>query len=401
MLALLAVTLLPHFNLLAYEKPRVVRLADEALPIQPRTIVSVVNPKSAGGPHDFSSDGDYWWPNPKNPDGPYIQRDGMTNPANFVAHRELMFTFARTVGKLAAAYKLTGDEKYAAAAAKHLHAWFVDPATRMNPNLKYAQAIHGVTPGRGTGIIDTVHFCDVALGIEALRKSKSFSPEDNAAVTQWFREYLHWMNTDKNGIEERDSLNNHADCWVLQAACFAHVTGDEAMLQTCRERFKTDLLPHQMASDGSFAREVLRTKPYGYSLFVLDIMTSLAQVLSTPQEDLVTWSLPDGRSMAEGVAFMAPYIADKAAWLKNVHRPDTPKKGESPELAPKTNPLVKPDVMYWENWPVRQPALLFGALSTGREDWLNLWEKLEADPTVEEIQRNLPVRQPVLWVGLE
>jgi hypothetical protein len=398
MLAFLAVALLPHFDLAAVEKPRVVRLADQVLSVEPRTIVSVVNPRSAGGPHDFSSDGDYWWPNPKDPNGPYIQRDGMSNPDNFVAHRELMFSFARTVGKLSAAYKLTGDERYAAAAAKHLHAWFVDPATRMNPNLKYAQAIHGITVGRGTGVIDTVHLCDVALGVEALRNSKSLGHEDEAAVTQWFRDYLHWMNTDPNGIEERDSLNNHADCWVLQASCFAHLAGDQQMLETCRERFKTDLLPHQMAPDGSFTREVMRTKPYGYSLFVLDIMTSVAQILSTPKENLITWSLPDGRCIAKGIAFMAPFIADKDAWLATVHKPRTPEKGQSPALAPATNPLVKPDVMYWTNWPVAQPALLFGALATGREDWLSLWQKLDEDPTVEEIQRNLPVRQPVLWV---
>lgn len=399
MLALLTLAVLPHFDLAAYERPRVVRLADQVVAAAPRTIVAVNNPRSAGGPHDFSSEGDYWWPDPAKPDGPYVQRDGMTNPDNFVAHRELLFTFARTVGKLAAAYKITGDERYAAAATKHLRAWFVDPETRMNANLQYAQAVKGRSTGRGTGIIDTVHLCDVALGVEVLRKSKSFTPDDDAAVTAWFRDYLHWMHTHPNGVEEEKAKNNHADCWVLQAATFAHLTGDQEMLAACRKRFKEDLMPNQMAPDGSFPREVLRTKPYGYSLFVLDAMTALAQVLSTPEENLITWSLPDGRSISKGVAFMAPYIADKKAWLAQVHRPNNPKSEGTPTLAPNINPLVKPDVMYWDNWPVRQPALLFGALATGREDWLNQWKALEADPTIDEIQRNLPVRQPVLWVN--
>ena len=47
-----------------------------------------------------------------------------------------------------AAWKLTGDRQYSDHAAKHLRAWFVDPATRMNPNLQYAQAIHGRFTGR-------------------------------------------------------------------------------------------------------------------------------------------------------------------------------------------------------------------------------------------------------------
>jgi hypothetical protein len=38
------------------------------------------------------------------------------------------------------------------------------------------------------------------------------------------------------------------------------------------------------------------------------------------------------------------------------------------------------------------------ALAAGRADWLDLWNKLNPDPTVEEIVRNFPIRQPVLWV---
>ena len=130
-----------------------------------------------------------------------------------------------------------------------------------------------------------------------------------------------------------------------------------------------------MALNGSFPRELARTKPYGYSIFNLDVMTSLAVVLSTPSENLMTFTLPDGRSMIKGVAYLAPYIADKTKWPK------------------------KPDVMYWNDWPVRQPFLIFGALSAGNQTWLNTWKKLNADPTVEEIRRNLPTRQPVLWVN--
>ena len=55
---------------------------------------------------------------------------------------------------LAAAYKITGERKYADHAAAHLRAWFIDEATRMNPNLQYAQAIQGRFTGRGTGIIE-------------------------------------------------------------------------------------------------------------------------------------------------------------------------------------------------------------------------------------------------------
>jgi hypothetical protein len=388
MLPFILLAVLPHFDLRAAEKSRLIAEADSVITLEPKTIVTAVNPRSAGGPHDWSSEGDYWWPNPAKPDGAYLQKDGLTNPANFVAHRELMLTFVRAFDALAAAYRVTGDERYATAAVRHLHAWFVDPATRMNPNLKYAQAIHGLYVGRGIGIIDTVHFAEVALGVEALRKSPAFSPAENAAVTGWFRDYLNWLMTSKNGHDEEKAPNNHGTCWVLQAAAFAHVIDNRQLLDKFRLRFELDLLPHQMApiSDpklpgppGSFPRELARTKPYGYSIFNLDVMTALAQILSTPEQDLLHFTTPDGKSIIQGIAFLAPYLTDKTAWLKL--------------------PEVKgPDVMYWNDWPARQPFLIFGALATGNETWLQTWEKLDPDPTVEEIRRNLPIRQPVLWV---
>jgi len=371
-LALLAAA--QGFDLQGFERERVVAAAEAAMHNEPRAITSAVNPRSAGGPHDFSSEGDYWWPDPTNSAGPYIRRDGMTNPDNFTAHRLLMFGMARDVGALAAAYDLARDERYAEAAVRHLRAWFVDTDTRMNPDLRYAQAIHGITEGRGVGIIDTLHLAEVALAVEALRDSPALDGATDGAVTQWFRDYLHWMGTHPNGLEEKNAKNNHATCWVLQAAAFARLTGDAEVLAQCRSRLVDDLLPNQMAPDGSFPLEMARTKPYGYAIFNLDVMSALAVTLSTRDEDLMSHPLADGRSVARGVKFLAPYLADKSKW-----------------------PLP-PDVMYWDDWPVRQPALLFGALATGREDWLASWKSLPADSEVAEVQRNFPIRFPTLWL---
>jgi hypothetical protein len=365
---------LPGFDLAAYEKPRLIREADSVLTLEPTTIVTVINPRSAGGPHDWSSEGDYWWPDPKNPTGPYISRDGLTNPDNFDAHRQLMLAFVRAFDALAAAYRVTGDERYAVAAVRQLHAWYVDPATRMNPRLDYAQSVRGRNTGRSYGVIDTLHFAEVAEGVEALRGSAALTAGEDAAVTGWFRDYLAWLQTSPNGSTEGRALNNHGTCWVLQVAAFAHLTGNLAVLEACRQRFKTDLLPRQMALDGSFPQELARTKPYGYSIFNLDVMTALAVVLSTLGDDLMNFTLPDGRSLVKGVAWLAPYLADKRTWPK------------------------PPDVMYWNDWPAREACLLFGAEAAGSRDWLATWEKLDPDPTVEEIRRNFPIRQPVLWL---
>ncbi len=292
---------------------------------------------------------------------------------------------ATDVDALAAAFVVTHDERFAAGAMRHLRAWFLDPTTRMNPDLQYAQAIHGVVTGRGIGIIDTVHLAEVALAIDALRDSPALTADDDAALTRWFRDYLHWIRTHPYGRDESNTDNNHAVCWTLQCAAFARLTGDEAVLEDCRRRLKEILLPQQMAPSsrfpdappGSFPRELGRTKPYGYSIFNLDVMTALAQVLSTPAENLVAFTLPDGRGLIQGVEFLQPFLADKTTW-----------------------PYAH-DVQYWDDWPVRQPALLFGALATGREDWLTLWQSLDPAPKEYEIRRNFPIRQPVLWVRTE
>jgi hypothetical protein len=337
----------------------------------PRTITAFRAARSAGGVHDFFSEGDYWWPDPANPSGPYIRRDGESNPANFVEHRRAMVRLSIEVPALTAAWRLTKEGRYAEHARRHLRAWFVDPETRMNPSLIYAQAIHGVSTGRGTGIIDTIHLVEVARAIEILRSGGAMPDGEFGTVRQWFRDYTAWLTTSKNGVEERDARNNHATCWVMQVASFASLTGDAAQLEMCRRRFKEVLVPQQMAADGSFPLEIERTKPYGYSLFNLDAMATTCEILGG---DAWTFELPDGRGMRRAVAFMAPFIRNRGAW-----------------------PHGK-DVQYFDEWPMRHPSLLFAGVAFHRTDYLELWQTLKADSDVDEVVRNFFIRQPVLWV---
>jgi len=358
-----------------FDRARVLKAANQYLSEKPITITASHSPRSTGGLHDFFSEGDYWWPDPQNPDGPYIQRDGITNPDNFVEHRRALMRLSVQVPALVAAWKLTRDARYAQHAALHLRAWFIDPSTRMNPHLQFAQAIHGRFTGRGTGIIDTIHLVEVARAIEVMVGSGAMTVGEHEAIKAWFTAYLRWMTTNQNGIDERDAKNNHGTCWVMQVAAFAHLTGDQKLLDYCRDRFKTVLLPNQLAADGSFPQELRRTKPYGYSLFNLEAMAAVCQILSTAQDNLWTFQLSDGRNMARAMEYMTPFIRKKKTW-----------------------PL-KPDVMYDKEWPMRQTSLLFAGLALSRRDYLELWKKLPADSNVEEVIRNFFIRQPVLWVS--
>lgn len=341
---------------------------------EPVTITSFIAERSAGDVHDFYSEGDYWWPDSLNLDGPYIRRDGETNPDNFVAHRHAMIRFSSIVGNLTSAYLLTKDKKYVEAVMKHVRAWFINEETLMRPSLQYAQAIKGIATGRGIGIIDTVHLMEVAQSLLQLEKAGVLSEEDINGSKKWFSDYLKWMSTHPYGIDEMNAKNNHGTCWVMQAAVFARYVDNKDMIRFCSDRYKEVLLPNQMAEDGSFPRETARTKPYGYSLFNLDAMATICQTLSTTTDNLWIFSVDNTKNMLKGIDFIFSYVVDKTSW-----------------------PFVH-DVMYWDEWPVAHPFLIFGALQTGNKEWLSAWSELEHFPETDEVIRNLPVRNPLLWI---
>jgi hypothetical protein len=355
------------------DRSRILRAAREYLPLEPVTVTAFRSPKSPGGAHDFFSQADYFWPNPKNPDGPYINRDGQSNPENFNEHRKAMVDLSIRVPVLTAAWLLTKDRQYAKRAGDHLRAWFVAAETRMNPNLEFSQGVHGVSTGRNYGIIDTLHLTEVARAASFL-DAAPLPASDIQGVKQWFHEYLHWMKTSQKGTQERDTLNNHATCWALQASEYARLIGDEGTRNEIRQWFTGKLLPDQLGKDGSFPKELARTKPYSYTIFNFDVMAGLAQSLKGSGIDLTTFALPDGRGLCKAAEFLYPYIRDKSKW-----------------------PYAK-DVEHFDSLPVRSPGLLFAGIACRRQEYIALWKTLNPDPTDREIIRNFPIRQPLLWV---
>jgi hypothetical protein len=344
-----------------------------ALLQQPITVTASFSKRSSGGIHDFFSEGDYWWPNPASADSPYIQKDGVTNPDNFVDHRLAMIRFSKIMGALASAYLLENKQEYVVAALTHARAWFVDTETRMNPSLLYAQAIKGRFTGRGIGIIDTIQFLEVVQALMIFEKSGASDPKVMQAIRAWFEDYLTWITTHKYGIDEMNSLNNHGTCWVMQVAEFSKFTRNEKLLNFCTERYKNTLLPIQMAMDGGFPKELARTKPFGYSLFNLDAMTTICHILSTPKNNLWKFSLADGRTIRKGLEFMYPFAVDKQKWT------------------------FKQDVMYWNEWPVAHPFMIFGFNAYNDKRYVDIWKKLDHNPQEQEVIRNLPIRHPLIW----
>jgi len=371
-LALLGESDSTHLNVADFDRNRILSAAERYLQQTPVTVTATQAKRSSGGEHDYFSEGDYWWPDPANPTGPYLRRDGLSNPDNFTAHRDALIRLSQIVPALTAAWSLTHEDKYAKQAIAHLRAWFITPATRMNPNLEHAQAIQGVSSGRGIGVIDSVQLVEVVRAASFLLHSELLAAEDKSAIKAWFTEYLTWLTESKNGMVEREEKNNHGTCWTLQAAEFARFTDNDKITTFCRHQFREKLL-RQMDFNGAFPLELARTKPYSYSLFNLDAMATACEVLSTPFDKLWEYQLPDGRGMRSAISFMYPYLENKSKWP------------------------YKADLEYFRDLPVRQPSLLFAARGLQRPEYLTLWKRLNPDPTVPEIVRNYPIRQPALW----
>jgi hypothetical protein len=357
----------------ATDRSRILNAAAEYVTQPPITITAFPTKRSAGGPHDFYSQADYFWPNPKDPNGPYINRDGQSNPENFDDHRRVMVRLSIQMPALTAAWLLTGNREYARRACDHLRAWFVSADTRMNPNLQYAQAVQGVSTGRSYGIIDSLHLVEVARAASLLT-GKMMSPTDADAIRDWFSSYLNWLSTSVAGRAERDAKNNHAMCWALQAAEYARLAGDDAARKEIYRSYREMLLPDQMADDGSFPRELTRTKPYSYSIFNFDIMAGLCQSLKGLDPDAPAFQLADGRGLARAAEFIYPYIKNKNSWK------------------------WAKDIEHFDALPVRSPGLLFSGIAFHEQKYVDLWKTLNPDPTDKEIIRNYPIRQPLLWV---
>lgn len=362
-------------EVVALDRDRVLDDAAEYMQKPVKTITSTSNERSSGGIHDFYSEGDYWWPDPENPEGPYIRKDGLTNPGNFTDHRLLMRELSLIVPNLTAAYLLTQEQKYADKAVEHMLAWFVDEEMLMNPNMLYSQAIFGRVTGRGIGIIDAIHLVEVVKAAEILEEKGVLTGDDLAGVKSWFSAFNQWITEHPYGQDERDNGNNHSVCWAMQVAMFASFTENDSLSRATVNFLKSTLIPEQMAKNGSFPKELARTKPYSYSLFNLDAMYTLTHILADVQDsELWNYTYQDSVSMKDGIDFMYPFIEDKSAWTY-------------PE-----------DVMYYEDWPMRHPSLLFAYLAYGESKYFELWKTLPASSDVNEIVRNFFVRQPILWI---
>ena len=302
---------------------RLVADAQEALRVVPPTVLDNPATPPSGDEHDYMSLAPYFWPDPANSNGlPYIRRDGETNPTSHGAtsDRNRIGLMARTVETLGLAYYFTGNEAYAAHAARCLRTWFLNPATRMNPNLNFAQAIVGLNTGRGIGVIEGRTISEAADAAQLLEGSRSWSAADDSDLKAWLAQYLHWLLTSKNGREEAAAKNNHGTLYDVQAIRLALVLGKRDLARQIAEAARQKRIAVQIQPDGRQPLELVRATSFSYSRFNIDALLRLATLSEHVGVDLWHFETADGRSIRKALDYLVQFVGpSKKPWpLKQI-----------------------------------------------------------------------------------
>jgi len=268
-------------------------------------------------PHEYYSEAPYYWPNSDNPAGPYLRRDGQSNPARIVANQAALNAMCDAVFTLGVASFLLDNPAYGRRAATVLHTWFINPKTRMNPDLDYAQSVPGVNNGRGAGIVDGRGFVRALQGMEFLEQTGAWDPKDRAAVHNWFEEYLHWLLTSKNATDEKKSGDNHASWWAVQVAAAGTFVADSKARETAFNFYRDRLLPRQIRPNGSAPREEVRARSLRLSALNLEayaLICRIAQVRGGG--DLWNIRGRSGTTISTAIDYLSPYLVDPRKWNK-------------------------------------------------------------------------------------
>ena len=243
-------------------------------------------------------------------------KDGIVNPerndtTRYDARRiDILVYYINT---LAMAYHLTGEESFAIKGVDVLYSWFIDSATKMNPNLNFSHMVPGKNQGTYSGIIETVAFIGVTDSIRMLEPSPHYSKVQQTSVKDWFREYLYWLQISQFGIKEGLTKNNHAVWYDAQVAVYAHFIDRDDIAKSLLAEVPQKRIAVQIEADGKMPRELTRTKARHYTAYTLQAFITLARVGNELGINLYDYGTADGRSIRKAIDWFLPYALTEQA----------------------------------------------------------------------------------------
>jgi len=289
--------------------------ADSLLSMKPVSVMDKAFTPESGDKHDYMSQAPYFWYDSSKPNGrPYLRRDGERNPEIYkITDRTYLGKLDNASRILALAWYFTGNEKYAAKAAALLQTWFIDEATRMNPNLNFGQAVPGVNSGRGIGIIETISLTGIVDAAGLVAGSKVWTKTNDETLKKWFAQYLNWMLTSKNGREEHAAKNNHGTWYYAQAIDFALFTGNRATAAELIAESKIRL-DSQLTPEGKQPLELERTNGLGYSTMNLHGWFTIATLAGKTGVDLWNYKTSKAAGIQKAFDWLLPYAMGEQSW---------------------------------------------------------------------------------------
>ena len=295
----------------------VIEKANQALDRGPYSVTNKSKLVPGATPHDYTSIGPYWWPDPDKSDGlPYIRRDGEVNQerngADFDKNR--LTNLGADMEALSVGYYLTQDPRYAEHAALLIRTWFLAPETRMSPNMNFAQGIPGRVNGRGEGVIEASDFSTVIESVGLISPSGVLSESEIAGLKLWYAQFAQWLATSENGTAEMQKVNNHSIFFDFYLSHFGLFAGLDSVTKNIASNFPDYRLGRQMDKQGRFIAELRRTRSWHYSNYIVAGAGRLATISECVDEDLWGHQLDDGRGLATAVRFLDEYADQLETW---------------------------------------------------------------------------------------
>lgn len=293
---------------------QLIKDAEKLMLLKPTSVMDKMDTPPSGNKHDYMSIAPYWWPDSSKPNGvPYIRKDGQITPeTKLYSDKNNLPPLCDHVYTLALAYYFSKEERYAQKAATLTRVWFLDPATKMNPNMDFGQAVKGIATGRGEALIDSRHFIFLLDGIQIIGKSASWTKQDEQGLQAWFKSYVNWMHTSKNGLDELNANNNHGIWYDAQDISYSLYIRDTLNAKKALAR-NLQRLSVEQDEQGFFPLELARQTSMQYSVFVLNAFQIVAQMADQLNMDYWHQSIQN-KSLEKAYQALLPFIRKEKPW---------------------------------------------------------------------------------------